>query len=211
MSGVEVLTTALRKTRGTSKSRRARLNGDVPAVLYGHGKENVSLSIPVEQIQGAIRHGSHFVELRGEVNDEALIRAVQWDAFGMEILHVDFARAQAGESAEITLTVELRGDAPGSHEGGVVQQLIHEVEIECPVTKIPDKLELNINSLKLGDEIAASSLELPEGAKLLIDEDSTIVQCVVVQAEAEEEEGAAGTAEPEVIGRKEDDETDAGE
>jgi large subunit ribosomal protein L25 len=103
----------------------------------------------------------------------------------------------------MSVAVVLRGEAPGAKTGGVVEHVLHEVEIECPVTSLPDRLEININHLALGDSIFAREIPLPEGARLLIDEDLLVVHCVEVKGvDLEEVAGAPEAGEPEVIGRK---------
>jgi large subunit ribosomal protein L25 len=123
------------------------------------------------------------------------------------VLHVDLARVDKSEVVEVTVAVHIRGDAPGTSHGGVVQHLLHEVDIECTAATIPDHLEVSVNQLDLGKSIHASELKLPEGAKLLTPGDKIVVQCVMPSAAPEEEEipGAEG-AEPEVIGRKKEEE-----
>jgi large subunit ribosomal protein L25 len=148
-----------------------------------------------------LRHGSRLVELTGAVNESAFIRELQWDTFGTEVMHVDFTRISAEELVQVTLTIELRGEAPGVKSGGVVEHLIHEVEVECPAGAIPDKLHVNINHLKLNDTILLGSLELPAKAKVFGDADAVVVQCVIPVERPELEEGE-GAAEPEVIGGK---------
>src|SRR5436190_9769521 len=90
-----------RKNRGTRHSKRLRAGGKVPAVLYGHGEKTVSLTVPAEQITAAVRHGSRVVDLKGAVSDSALIRELQYDTFGLEILHVDLARVSADERVHV--------------------------------------------------------------------------------------------------------------
>ena len=109
----EVLEVQIRDSRGTRNARRLRQAGSVPAVLYGHGQETVNLSVSSEQFVAAIRHGSRVVALAGAVDQTALIRDVQWDTFGIEVLHVDFARVSASELVTTMVQVELRGEAPG--------------------------------------------------------------------------------------------------
>ena len=106
--------------------------------------------------------------------------------------------------------LEIRGIAPGVNEGGVVEQMVHEVEMECPVASIPEKLEININALELGESIKTNMLSLPTGAKLTTSSDLVVVQCVMPKAELEEEEEVVTTdgVEPEVIGRKEEEDED---
>lgn len=201
----EVLNVQLRESRGKRNNKRMRLSGRLPAVLYGHGKDSLSLSLVADEFGAAMRHGSKLVELSGKgIKESALIRDLQWDAFGSEILHVDFVRVEAGQRLSVEVAVELRGEAPGVNEGGVVEQLVRRVEIETPATSIPEKLHVNINSLQLGQSMVASQIEdLPDGAKLLGDGDQVVVHCIVPAAEVDEEAAvAAGEVEPEVIGRK---------
>ena len=210
----ETLNVASRDALGTSNSRRMRKAGQIPAVLYGHGKETVHLSVAKEELDAVMRHGTRVVDLSGALTESALLRDVQWDAFGHDVLHIDLTRVEAGESVEISVPVELRGTAPGVKEGGIVEQPVHEVELECPVANIPEKLVVTINALQLGESITADKLELPPGARLLLPGDLddpaelVIVHCVEPSAEPEAEEAGLGAeaAEPELIGRKEEDE-----
>lgn len=197
----DTLNVAVREQLGTNHTRRLRKSGYVPAILYGHGEMNVNLTIAATEVNGAIRHGTKVVDIRGAVTDSALIRDVQWDAFGSTVLHLDLTRVSADEKVEVTVQVELRGESPGLREGGVVEHVTHEVEIECAVNALPDKLVVSINDLHLNQSIIASQLELPKGAVLLSDADAVIVHVIepVEQLDEAEVPGAEG-AEPEVIG-----------
>jgi large subunit ribosomal protein L25 len=197
----DVLNVEVRTADGKRVARRLRRNGAVPAILYGHGESNVSLSVKAEQISAAIRHGSRVVELQGAANEKAFIRDLQWDVYGVDILHVDFARVSEHERISVEVKVGLRGEAPGIKDGGVVEHLVHEVEIECEALSIPEKLYLSVNELKVGDSLAVSAIHLPPGVTLLSDPDQIAVHCVI-PVEAEEAEPGEGGAEPEVIGRK---------
>jgi len=201
----EVLQVEVRDSRGTKNARRMRRSGHTPAVLYGHGKEVISLTISTDEINAAVRHGSMLVELKGAVKENAVINALQWDVFGTEVLHVDFKRVDADERLVVEVQVELRGEAPGTKEGGVVQQPLHAVEIDAPVSAIPDKLHININDLHVDQVLTAGDIEdLPEGVKLLTEADRVVAQCQMPLEQPEEAAEAEGTAEPEVIGRKEE-------
>jgi large subunit ribosomal protein L25 len=200
----ETLQAEPRKTLGKRNTKRLRAGGKVPAVLYGHGQETVSLAIPADQVRAAIRHGARVVQLKGSVSDNALIRELQYDTFGLEILHIDFARVSEHERVHVKIPLEIRGQAAGVKEGGIIEHLIHEVEIECPVSAIPEKLTINIAALKLDDSMSVGQATLPEGVKILSGADEVAVQCLKPKSE-EEETAVAGTgesAEPELI-RKE--------
>ncbi len=200
----EVLHVKRRTETGTRAARRLRRQGQVPAILYGHGEQNVPLSLSASEVQAAVRHGARQVDLEGDLQEKALIRELQWDTWGLEILHVDLQRVHAGERVTLEVAIHLRGDAPGAHEGGHVEQLLHEVEVECSATEVPEELILRINQLQLGQTLTVQHLAVPEGVKVLADPDTPVVQCVAAEEVPEEELEAppAGPAEPELIGRK---------
>lgn len=209
----EILQVDIRQERGKHSIRRMRQVGRTPAILYGHGQENISLSVPTPQLSAAIRHGTRLVELQGGAEDTALIREIQWDPYGIDVLHVDLVRVSADETIETALRVDTRGEAPGTTQGGIVEQLAHEIVIKCSVSSIPEKLEVNINSLELGQSLTAADLDLPSGAELITPADKIVVQCVEPQPDVDEEEApiAVDTAEPEVIGRAEQEEAEGQE
>jgi len=202
----EILNCEKRDNTGTLRNRRLRQSGFTPAILYGRG-ENESLSIRSKDIDSAIRHGSQIVELKGSFNESALIKEVQWDAFGIDVLHLDLTRIDSTESVELTLQVKLIGVAPGTKTGGSVKHMLHTVDVNIPASAVPEYLELRINDLELNGSITASEIPLPDGATLVTGGDEVAVQCVevVVQEELAETDGTDAPAEPEVIGRKSDD------
>ena len=185
---------------GSIAAKKLRLTGHVPAILYGHGESNVNLSVNSDAITRVIQHGTKLLDLQGDVNETALLRDIQWDAFGIEVLHVDFTRVSQSEAVEVTVPVEVHGEAPGTKEGGVLAIVLHEVTIQCPASKIPDLVEANVSGLHMGDQLLAEQLPIPEGASLVTSA-SEMVLHVVAPAVAGEEE-AAEEAEPELI-RKE--------
>jgi large subunit ribosomal protein L25 len=198
----ETLKVEPRKDQGKRNSKRLRLAGKIPAVVYGHGQAAVSVAVPSEAMAATVRHGARVVQLQGAVSDSALIRELQYDPFGLQILHVDFARVSADERVDVKVSVEIKGQAQGAKEGGVVEHLIHEVEIECPASAIPEKLVVNVTALKLDEEIFVNQIPLPEGVKMLSDGDQVAVHCVKPKEEGEEVAAAGEGAEPELI-RKE--------
>lgn len=201
----EVLQTELREGRGKWEARRMRAHGETPAVLYGHKEETVALTLKSDQLHTALRHGAHMVELAGAVKQSAFVRDIQWDALGNEILHVDLTRVDRDEEVEVTLAIELRGVAPGTTTGGVIDHAAHQITVICKASTIPEKIVVGINDLELGQSITVADLDLG-GAKFEGDPEMVVVSCVEPIEQPEEEEAAATGAEPEVIGRKEDEE-----
>jgi large subunit ribosomal protein L25 len=211
----ETLRVEKRESLGKRNNVRLRRSGRVPAVLYGHGEDSVNLVLAADKLEASLRHGAKVVDLDGDASGKALFQDVQWDTFLQHVVHVDLLRVRAGEKVKIDVPIELRGEAAGVLDGGLIEQVVHSIEIEVALDVIPDKLHLNIKTLKIGDHLTAKDIiDLPAGATILSDEDEMIVHCVAPVVEEEEEapaeEGAA--AEPEVIGKgKEDEEEEAEE
>lgn len=200
------LNVSLREETGTRSARRLRSRGLIPAILYGHGEQSVKLTVPATEVDAAIRHGSQMVDLNGGLHETALIRSIQRDCFGTHILHLDFNRVSAREKVVVTVPVEVRGEAPGAKHGGVLEQQMHDVEIECMAGQIPEKLEVNVGALELGESINVSDIPVPESIKILPPPDTPVISCQAPEPTEEEAaeaaEAAAGAVEPEVISRK---------
>lgn len=200
-----------RQGTGSRQARRLRKQGLVPAVLYGHKEATESVALKLEDLDRAIRQGARVVDLdRGGKKEKALIKDLQWDALGMDILHVDFARVSADERIELEVKLELRGTAPGLAADGVLVQPLHALTVECSVIAVPESIRVNVGNLQIDQAIHVRDLTLPEGVVAKDDPDAIVVQVMLREEEAEEE-GAEGTAEPEVIGRQKEQEEGEGE
>ena len=161
---VELLTLSVenRETVGKRRNRRLRESGKTPAVLYGHKKEVVNLTVATDVIEAALRHGSRFVNLSGAVNERAFIKEVQWNVWGDVVLHVDFTRVNEHEHVRLSIPVVLRGEAPGLKEGGVVKQHLHKVEIETEPSTAPEAFVVHINELGFNQQIKLADVKAPE-------------------------------------------------
>jgi large subunit ribosomal protein L25 len=201
----ENLNVKRREKLGGGNNRRLRRTGHVPAILYGHGEASVALTIESSAIMNIIRHGHKLVKLQGDVSEGAFIKAVQWDVFGKDLIHIDLLRVSESELVRTTVRVELKGTAIGISEGGIIEFVLHELEIDCPAVAVPDKLVVNVHDLHLEDAIHARDVQLPAGAALVDDPDLVVVHCIAPHV-VEETPGAAvaepGAVEPELI-RKE--------
>lgn len=191
---------------GKLHNRRLRDSGRMPAVLYGHGEESVSLALATDQLEAAVRHGTKVVDLAGAARGKALLHDVQWDTFFHQILHVDLLRVVAGEKVTVEVPIELKGEAPGAVEGGIIEQSLHAIEIEVPLDQVPEKLHININHLAIGGELTIKDIaDLPPGATVFAEMDDVVVHCEESLAEQEAVDEAE-SAEPEVITRAKEDE-----
>jgi len=201
---------ATRRTeRGSRAARRLRRAGMLPGVVYGHKEETLSLCVPTQAMQQAIRQGTRVVDLQlGGKAEKCLIREIQWDSLGREMVHVDFTRVSVDERIKVTVPIALRGAAPGVAAGGQMQQALHTLNVECLALSVPDAIRVNVGELQLDQAIHVKDLRLPEGVKVLDDPEAVVVQVVQVQEEAAPTAPAEGPVEPELI-RKEKREEEA--
>ena len=207
----EALKATKRTDAGTRKARALRKEGLIPGVLYGHGEETVSLSLEANQLMLALRHGEKLldIELDG-THQNVLIKAIQYDTWGKEVLHIDLTRVDLDELVTITVKITLLGTPAGVNDGGSLQQPMNSVEIKCRVDQIPEEIRVQVNALNINDAIHLSDVELPEGAELLGDPEALVCNVVTIAEEVEAEEGEEGeeSNEPEVIGAKPDEDED---
>lgn len=202
----ESLKVEKRKSFGKRNNDRLRRAGRLPAVLYGHGEESVSLTLAADQVEASLRHGAKVVDLNGDADGKALLQDVQWDTFYQHVLHVDLLRVHAGEKVTVEVPIELRGEAAGVREGGILEHVLHSIEIECALDVIPEKLHISVKNLQIGGHLTLKDIsDMPAGATFVGDEDEMVVHCVKPSEDEEASEEGEG-AEPEVIGKGKDDE-----
>ncbi|MBT4725740.1 MAG: 50S ribosomal protein L25 [Planctomycetaceae bacterium] len=198
----ELFQTELRDLTGSANTRRLRRSGNVPAILYGHGKENVSLSLVSKQVQAAIERREKLVQLEGAVTENALVKAVQWDALGTKVIHLDLTRVDENETVQVTVVIVVKGTAPGLAAGGRVNRTIRRTQITCPVMEIPNKIELNLSTLELNGSLTLADLALPKGVQLVAAPETVVATCteIIVAEEPTADEATDDAAEPELIG-----------
>ncbi len=191
---------AKNKGTGSRASRKLRKTGRIPAVIYGHKQAVVPISLDAIDARKMITAGTHLAELDlGSETETVLIRDVQWDHLGRELLHVDFARVNKEELIETEVEVEYKGEAAGVAEGGVLEAVVRHLTVKCPAGSIPDSIKVDVSSLTLGQGIHVKELSLPAGVVVEADADQLLVHVVAPTQEVEPEAGAAGETQPEVI------------
>jgi len=198
------ITAKKRPELGSRANKRLREAGLLPGVVYGHKEAVVPVTLPRKEIVQHINHGAHLIDLQLDGKSEkVLIKDVQFNHLGTEVIHVDFARVSLDEKVKVTVPVELKGKPKGEADGGVLQLFLNQLEIECLVTEIPDAIRHNVADMVLNDVVHIKDLHAPPGVRFLQDGDllvAAVREILEVTAEVAPAEGAA--AEPEVIGRK---------
>lgn len=201
---------------GTRKARALRRQGLIPGVIYGHGQKTQPITMAEHDVELAVFHGERLLEIElGGKKENVLIKEVQYDTFGQEVIHVDLARVRLDERVEVTVPIVLRGTPVGVSEGGVLQQAANEVTLECLAREIPEEILLQVTDLDVGQAQYMRDLPLSEGAKLLSDSNTMVCSVIVIaeeEAPPEAEEAEEVAPEPEIIGEKpEEGEQDAEE
>ena len=203
MSDLVALAVQPRTTTGSRAAKKVRAAGMIPGIVYGHKQDPVAVSVPAKELDHAIRvqHARTFELTLNGKKETVLIRELQWDHLGKEMYHIDLWRVDAAERVKVTVPVELRG-VPKNTGGGVLEQPLHLLHIECFALKIPDAFRLEIEGLTLGNPIHVRDLSLPEGVKVLEPGEAVVVQLKLPGQEEPTEAPAADAAEPEVLTAK---------
>lgn len=197
-----------RSELGSRANKRLRDAGLLPGVVYGHKEAVLPVTLPKKEVVTHLEHGTHLFDLQLDGKSEkVLVKEVQYDHLGIEVLHVDFARVSLDEKVHVTVPLELKGTPKGEADGAKLQQIIADLHIECLVTDIPDAIRHNISDMEKDSVLHVRDLKLPAGMKVLADGEVILatVREIIEQAVTAE----AAVAEPEVIGKKKEDEAAA--
>ncbi len=194
MAGERVkLTVQGRESRGSAESRRLRANGLVPGVLYGNGGNAQPFCIEERELRRVLTgdHGLHAildVVLEGQQKaHHAVLKEYQLDPTRARLLHIDLQEVRLDQVIQTQVVIELVGDSAGVKEGGVLSQINREVHVEALPMEVPDRLELDVSGMIIGDAMRLTDLRVPEGVKLL-DEPETVLATVTPPTKIEEPE-----------------------
>jgi len=203
---VQELKAELRKEKGTRNMIRLRGEGRIPAVIYGGDrKEGTPLSVDARDLLHLLHKGERVLTLKiGDQTAQVLIKAVQYDHLGDFVLHVDFNELRAGQTVRVRVPVALKGVPKGQAEGGILSHVLHEVEVECQPTAIPERVTLEVDELAIGESLKVADLKLPAGVKAVTAGTDVVAACVAPRVEEVAAPAPAeGTAlEPEVLMEK---------
>ena len=199
---VELRDSAKNKGTGTRVARRLRKSGRIPAVIYGHKQAVVPVTLSHDDVLRLVKTPGHLAELDlgGTTTETVLIREVQWDHLGKEVIHLDFARVDAEEIIETEVTVEVRGVPAGIAEGGILEHLVRSLPIRCRAGAIPSSIKVDVSHLQVEQGIHVRDLTLPPDVTVDAEPDILLVHVVTRAAAPEPTEAAAESpTQPEVI------------
>ena len=197
-SATNQLTVSVRTSTGKGASRRARRDGRIPAVLYGHGSEPQHLELPGHDFAAVLRHSGTNAVLALDIDGTeqlALTKALDIHPIRRTIQHADLLVVRRGEKVVVEVTVVVEGDAVS---GTLVTPENDAVEIEAEALSIPEQLTVSVEGAEAGTQITAGQIALPNGVKLVSDPELLVVNVVTAPtAEDLDAEGAGEAAEPE--------------
>ncbi|MEU5022867.1 50S ribosomal protein L25/general stress protein Ctc [Streptomyces milbemycinicus] len=175
---------------GKGAARRARREGLVPGVVYGHGTEPVHVNLPGHDLMLALKTANVLLSLDVEGKKELVIpKAIQRDAIKGFLKHVDLLLVKRGEKVTVEVPVHTEGElAPG---GNLLEHLLNALPVETEATHIPESVTVSIAGLDAGHSVLAKDITLPAGTTLAVEEDTVVLQVVGAQAEAPAAEGEA--------------------
>ena len=202
----------VREERGTRRSKRLRGRGVIPAVLYGGGQENMPLGVEDKELLKILRSkgGEHAIvdlqvsggALEQPLNKTVIVKEVQRDHIRDGILHVDFAAISLTEKLVVKVPIVDSGEPIGVTQGGVLEHIVRELEVECLPTDLPEHITVDVSAMNIGNSIKVGEIPAPPGVKILADPNLTVFTVSMpkvekVEVPAEEEVAAAEAAPAE--------------
>ena len=200
-----------RDTRGKNEARRTRAEGKIPAVVYGAGRDTVPITVKARDLSDAFRGGAgenaiFLLKLQGsDQSRHAMIRDLQRDPLSRRTLHLDFVRVLMDTKIRVRVPVEVVGVAKGVKiDGGILDFVSREIEIECLPGNIPEHLPVDVSELLIGDALRVADVPAPEGVEVVDDAEKVVIHIVhpiheEVVAAPEAVEAVAEPTEPEVL------------
>ncbi|MDZ7360280.1 MAG: 50S ribosomal protein L25 [candidate division KSB1 bacterium] len=200
-----VLNLSLRQEVGKKGARHIRRTGAIPGIFYIHGQDSIPVTVDEKALRTVIVSKANLVDLKFDNGrkEKCVIREVQWDPLTSRPLHVDLMGIKLTEKVRVKVAVRLVGSSVGVKEGGILQMMLRELEIECLPLDIPEDIPIDVSSLKIQDTVHVGDVKL-ERVRILNDPAQVIASVLPPKVEEapSAEAPAEEKAEPEVIGRK---------
>ncbi len=205
-----------RENSGKQACRKIRKSGFVPAVVYGLEEEPMPVEVSFGDIESARRSGGEHAVIdlmvksgeSGEKTVPVIVRDEQFHPVKGELLHIDFYRVSLTKEITSEVPLETYGEPAGFQFGGILEHSLRELEVKCLPDRLPEKIELDVSALNIGDSLHVSDITALEGVEILNEEDMMVVSLIPPRMEEEEEveEEAEEGVEPEVITEKKEEE-----
>ncbi len=194
-----------RTEQGTRPVRRLRKEGFMPGVIYGKDIDPIPIKVNMKDFRRTVKEAHGGVVFFKVILDDgepflAVLQDIQRDNVTREVIHFDLHKIAETDVITVDVPIQYEGEPKGIKEGGVLEIVLHDLEVEAPATKIPEAIVVDISDLGIDDTIHVSDLQLPEGVRTTHDPEEVVVTVTSPEEEVEEVEGEEEMAEPELIG-----------
>jgi len=195
---VPTIQAARRDRLGSRYSKRLRASGRLPAVIYGHGSDPLSVHVDEKITVSALKKGLHVInlEIEGKGTETCLVKDLQFGFMGDDVIHMDLARVNLDEVVTVTISLEFFGAPDAAKKSGVV--VVHElndIQVRCKVRDIPEHVRADLTTMT-GETFTVSDLKLPAGVELATDQHAVVARLQIVKEEAVAEAAAPAAAAP---------------
>jgi len=193
-----VLSAKNRQRSGSAEARRIRRNGRIPAVMYGRAGKAVSLDLDALEFVRGVKNISESTIVKVDVEGksyDAFVKSTQRNIIDGSILHVDFYEVESGVVLRARVSLIMSGNPIGVREGGILENPLHEIEVECLPKDLPERIEVDISGLKVNQALHVRDIPLGEGVKLISVADQVVALVKFAKAEAAAATTAAATTE----------------
>ena len=210
MAKTQTLKAETRKRTGSGVLKQMRREGSLPSVIYGKGSENINIKVNTKILTDILAHSASEsilvdLEIDGGASQTAFLQSTQYNPLSGHLVHADFLAVTEGMKISASIPVELHGEPVGVKEGGLIEQLIRDLEISCSPKDLPERIEASIEHLGVGDSLTIGELPVPDGVEVALASDVLVAivnESRVTKSEGgldgeEGEEGAAPAAAAE--------------
>ena len=202
MAKTQTLEAETRKRTGSGVLKQMRREGSLPSVVYGKGSENINIKVSTKALTDMLAHSASEsilvdLEIDGGTPQTAFLQSTQHNPLSGALVHADFLAVTEGMKISASIPVELHGEPVGVKSGGIIEQLIRDLEISCSPKDLPEKIDANIEHLAVGDSITVGDLDLPDGVEPVLAADVLVAivnESRVTKSEGGEEEGEGEAA-----------------
>ncbi len=205
MAKTQTLKAETRKRTGSGVLKQMRREGYIPSVVYGKGSENINIKVNTKALTDMLAHSASEsilvdLEIDGGASQTAFLQSTQHNALSGALVHADFLAVTEGMKISATIPVEVHGEPVGVKAGGIVEQLIRDLDISCSPKDLPERIDASIEHLGVGDSITIGDLDIPEGVEVVLATDVLVAivneSRVTKSAGGEGEEGEEGGDAP---------------
>lgn len=199
-----------RESLKKSATKEIRLDGKIPAIVYGKDKETKNIAVDnielLKTVRDEGRNAIISLDVESDGTVDVMLHEYQIDPIKDQVIHADFYIVNMSEEMDVTVTLHLEGEAVGTKSGGVLQQPLYEIQVRAKPANIPDEITVDVTNLEIGDTLSVADLSTDGSYEILDEQDTTIATVVPPTSEEDFAADTDGNAEPELVGADKEDE-----